>query len=64
LRHTHFYRIHVTNGTNELVPFGPEHFQHMGLHYAPMAGMSQLEAYELVNKWNLQHKGEHYVYGL
>lgn len=60
------YSYRKANGSVMLlgVPFTAEHYAEMGVPYTPEAGMPQLEALTLVNKWNRQWDNEGYVYWL
>lgn len=64
MRPTHYLRKFLDSGTVELVPFDSANFQEAGLKPALLAGMPQLEAYQLVNKWNLNQTTQRYVYAL
>ena len=52
--------------TGEVVsfPFGEVHYSQAGILYSPLAGMPQIEAYELINKWNINQVKQEFVYGL
>ncbi len=64
MRFTKFYRRVLASGLVEAVPFAPEHFREAGVGYAPVAGMPILEAFQLVNKWNLSQSDQQFVFAL
>lgn len=46
------YKFRASNGEICHGIFTAEHYKYVGLPYSPNAGMSQLEAYTLINNWN------------
>ena len=64
MRFTRFMRRILDNGLTEVVNFGAEHFTEAGLRPALLGGMPQLEAYQLINKWNGGQATPRFVYWL
>lgn len=64
MRPTYYLRKFLGNGNVERVPFDASHFIEVGVLPAPLAGMPQLEAYQLVNKWNKSQTNQTFVYAL
>lgn len=54
----HRYYLSTVNGALETTYFSPEDFRSMGLIYVEI-GMPQLEALELLNKWNRRASGRY-----
>jgi hypothetical protein len=64
MRYINYYRRHLSSGETEILPFTREHFSEAGIGYSSLGGMPMLEAYQLVNKWNMNQPTQRYVYGL
>lgn len=64
MRPTHFLRRIVPTGDVQRIPFDSTHYKAAGVGYSPAVGMPTLEAYQLVNKWNVQQIEQKYVYAL
>lgn len=47
-----------------VLPFEKAHFDEAGVPFSPLAGMPQLEAFQLINKWNTGQTNQRIVYGL
>jgi len=46
------------------IPFAADDFQEMGVPASLMAGMPELEAFQLVNKRNKNQRQQRFVYAL
>ena len=64
MRFTHYLRRILATGTVERMQFDVPQFREAGVPASVMSGMPLLEAYELVNKWNLQQEQQHFVFAL
>lgn len=54
----------LSTGDVQRVPFEHQHYAEAGVPPAVMAGMPKLEAYQLVNKWNVNQNDQRFVYAL
>lgn len=63
MRFKHYIRRSLEGGS-ETILFGPVHFADAGVGYSSVGGMPILEAYQLVNKWNLQQHEPQFIYCL
>lgn len=52
MRFQTFTRRILSDGSTEVLEFTPDHYREAGVGYSPAVGMPQLEAYQLVNRWN------------
>ena len=59
-----YLRKVISTGAVDCFPFKAEHFGQVGLQPNSLGGMPQLEAYQLVNRMNLEQDHQQYVYGL
>ena len=64
MRFKEYWIKNLSTNTVERVRFSANDFTECGLQYAPQSGMPLLEAYQLINKWNLQQSVQVYVYAL
>jgi hypothetical protein len=64
MRFTHFLRRILSTGEVEKLPFDEPHFQEAGVPASKMSGMPILEAYQLVNKWNVQQGTQRFMFAL
>lgn len=63
MRHTHYLKRTIATDSVERLRFDPAHYIEAG--FVPMQlGMPMLEAYQLVNKWNINQKIQRHVYAL
>lgn len=63
-RPTHFVRKILASGEVQRIAFDRTQYAAVGVPYSPLAGVPELEAYQLVNKWNIQQADQRFVYGL
>ena len=63
-RFNRYMRKILKTGKVESLLFDAEHYAQAGLLFSPLAGMPQIEAYELINKWNINQVKQEFVYGL
>lgn len=63
-RPTHYLVRIVATDEVSSVPFSRADFEGAGVPFSPLAGMPQLEAFQLVNKWNVTQPYQQRVYGL
>lgn len=54
MRPTHYLRKTLASGEIARVPFDKSHYDEAGVPFSPLAGVPELEAHQLVNKWNHQ----------
>lgn len=59
-----YLRKDVSSGSIERVSFRDEHYKEAGLRVMRLFGMPILEAYQLVNKWNVSQLAQRFVYAL
>ena len=45
-------------------PFEPAHYREVGIAPRTLGGMPVLEAYQLVNRWNIVQASQRFVYAL
>jgi hypothetical protein len=64
VRVTHYLRKDLHNGSVVSVPFSMRDFLLVGVQYAPLGGIPQLEAYGLLNTWNVEQEPQRYVFGV
>lgn len=64
MRPTHYLAKYLTSGETLSLPFDKSHFDEAGVPFSPMAGMPQLEAYQLINRWNTSQSDQRIVYGI
>jgi len=62
--HTHVLARDIISGSIKRIQFGKEDYREAGVNYAPLAGLPQLEAYQLVNFWNIRQHSQRYVFAL
>lgn len=60
---TYLARTVATGEVRELA-FLPAHFREVGVAPAMAAGIPQLEAYQLINRWNIRQAVQGIVYAL
>ena len=64
MRQTHFLRRSLEDGEIQRIPFAPGDYQQAGVPYASVGGMPVLEAYQLVNNWNVSQAEQQYVFAV
>lgn len=64
MRYKYFLRRVLDTGDIQRVPFDPSHYNAVGVGYSPAIGMPQLEAHQLVNRWNVLQSIQRFIYGL
>jgi hypothetical protein len=62
MRFTHYLRKLLVTGSVERLPFDESHFREVGM--STMSGMPILEAYQLVNKWNVDQNSQRFMFAL
>jgi hypothetical protein len=63
-RPTYYFQRSLTSGDIHQIAFTSKHYAAVGVPYSPLAGMPELEAYQLINKWNTQQVDQRFVYGI
>lgn len=61
---TTYLRKDLTTGDVAVKRFKPVDFRTVGLMPAMASGIPQLEAYQLVNQWNIEQQEQRFVFGL
>lgn len=64
MRYQTFMRRVVGESVPEVCTFGPDHFREAGVSYGTLAGLPQLEAHQLINRWNRNQFETCFVYWL
>jgi hypothetical protein len=64
VRPKHFLRRAISTGEIAEIPFNEAHFKAVGLPPSTLAGMPQLEAYQLINQWNVSQPEQQFVFAL
>lgn len=64
MRPTHYLRKYLDTGSVERLPFDQSQYKEAGLPFSPLAGVPELEAHQLVNKWNINQNTQTYLYAL
>jgi hypothetical protein len=59
-----YLRRIIVTGEVERVSFDSSAYAKIGCSHAPSRGLPILEAYELINGWNLGQETQRYVYAL
>lgn len=62
--HLYYYQRILATGEVTVHPWHASHFREAGVSPMPLGGMPILEAFQLVNKWNISQTPQRYVYGL
>jgi hypothetical protein len=62
MRFTHYLRKLLATESVERLPFDASHFKEAGM--STMSGMPILEAYQLVNKWNVDQNSQRFMFAL
>ena len=62
MRQTHYLKKTLKTGDVKRIPFAADDFQEMGVPASLMAGMPELEAFQLVNKRNKNQRQQRFVY--
>lgn len=64
MRHKTYVVKQLWNGEVKRIPFTRVDFDAVGIPFAPLGGMPDLEAYQLVNGWNTSQDVQQRMYGL
>lgn len=64
MRPTHYLAKVIRTGEVTRVQFLADHYKEAGVSYSPLAGFPELEAYQLLNRWNTRQDAQSVVYGL
>lgn len=64
MRQTHYLKKTLKTGDVKRIPFAADDFQEMGVPATLMAGMPELEAFQLLNKRNKNQRQQRFVYTL
>lgn len=64
MRPTHYLIKNLETEHVSRIPFTRDNFEAMGVPYSPLAGMPELEAYQLINQWNISQHEQQRMYGL
>jgi hypothetical protein len=64
MRPTHFLRRVLDTDDVQRIPFDATHYSATGVGYSPAIGMPELEAHQLINKWNVSQAKQRFVYAI
>lgn len=64
MRHTTYLVKQLWNGEVKQIPFTRVDFDTVGIPFASLGGLPTLEAFQLVNDWNVSQGIQQRVYGL
>ena len=62
MRPTYYLRKSLKTGDVKRIPFAADDFHEMGVPATLMAGMPELEAFQLLNKRNKNQRQQRFVY--
>lgn len=64
MRYKTYKRKNLATGVVTTVHFSESHYTEVGLFPALVGGMAQLEAHQLINKWNSSRSRPKFIYSL
>jgi len=64
MRYKTFKRQNLQTGRVSIVAFSEDHYLQAGLFPSLLGGMAQLEAHQLINKWNAARTVPRFLYTL